>query len=116
RGGIRPPAPSGTAREAPDSDGSRCWAVPMAEDPVGEETGFGITAMIKARQERGWLITFLGEGLDVAQQGVQLGPAAANVAAYAGGGGVRPTGGGATHPANVGTKSPRGAAGKQRGG
>jgi hypothetical protein len=32
----------------------------------------------------GWLITFLGEGLDVAQQGVQLGTTAANVAAYAG--------------------------------
>ena len=52
----------------------------------------GITALIKARQERGWLITFLGEGLDVAQQGVQLGTAAANVAAYAGGAGLRAAG------------------------
>jgi Mg-chelatase subunit ChlD len=32
-----------------------------------------ITSLIKARQERGWLVTFLGEGLDVAKQGTAIG-------------------------------------------
>jgi hypothetical protein len=51
-----------------------------------------ITALIQARRERGWLVTFLGEGLDVAQQGLQLGTAPAHVAAYAGGLGLRAAG------------------------
>jgi len=51
-----------------------------------------ITELIKTRQERGWLVTFLGEGLDVAKQGVAMGAMAANVAAYAGGQGLRSAG------------------------
>jgi len=51
-----------------------------------------ITALIKARQERGWLVTFLGEGLDVAKQGATLGAMASNVAAYSGGHGLRAAG------------------------
>jgi Mg-chelatase subunit ChlD len=51
-----------------------------------------ITELIKARQENGWLVTFLGEGLDVAKQGVAIGAMASNVAAYAGGEGLRAAG------------------------
>ena len=51
-----------------------------------------ISALIKARQERGWLVTFLGEGLDVAKQGTSLGTYAGSVAAYAGGAGLREAG------------------------
>jgi Mg-chelatase subunit ChlD len=51
-----------------------------------------ITELIKTRQEHGWLITFLGEGLDVAKQGMAMGAMAANVAAYAGGQGLRSAG------------------------
>jgi Mg-chelatase subunit ChlD len=51
-----------------------------------------ITELIKARQDRGWLITFLGEGLDVAKQGMAMGAMAASVAAYAGGEGLRSAG------------------------
>src|SRR5262249_30201084 len=51
-----------------------------------------ITELIKTRQERRWLVTFLGEGLDVAKQGVAMGAMAATVAAYAGGQGLRPAG------------------------
>ena len=51
-----------------------------------------VTELIKARQERGWLITFLGEGLDVAKQGAAMGTMASNVAAYAGGEGLRSSG------------------------
>jgi len=52
-----------------------------------------ITRLIKARQDKGWLVTFLGEGLDVAKQGVAMGAMAANVAQYLGGGGLRAAGG-----------------------
>jgi hypothetical protein len=51
-----------------------------------------ITALMKTRQERGWLITFSGEGLDVAKQGLVMGAMAANVAAFAGGQGLRSAG------------------------
>jgi uncharacterized protein YegL len=51
-----------------------------------------ITSLIKARQETGWLVTFLGEGLDVAKQGVALGAMASSVAAFAGGKGLRAAG------------------------
>jgi Mg-chelatase subunit ChlD len=51
-----------------------------------------ITSLIKARQDNGWLVTFLGEGLDVAKQGMAMGAMAANVAAYAGGKGLRAAG------------------------
>lgn len=74
---------------------AKCILVIMTDGQENASREFnhaGILAMIKARQERGWLITFLGEGLDVAQQGVRLGTAAANVAAYAGGAGLRAAG------------------------
>jgi hypothetical protein len=51
-----------------------------------------ISALLKARQEQGWLVTFLGEGLGVAKQGTNLGTNASNVAAYAGGAGLRAAG------------------------
>jgi Mg-chelatase subunit ChlD len=51
-----------------------------------------ISALLKARQEQGWLITFLGEGLDVSRQGTNLGTYAGSVAAYAGGAGLRAAG------------------------
>jgi hypothetical protein len=43
-----------------------------------------ITDLLKRRQEAGWLVVFLGEGLDVAKQGVAMGAMAAHVAAYSG--------------------------------
>jgi Mg-chelatase subunit ChlD len=51
-----------------------------------------ISALLKARQEQGWLVTFLGEGLEVAKQGTNLGAYAGSVAAYAGGAGLRAAG------------------------
>jgi Mg-chelatase subunit ChlD len=74
---------------------SRCILVVMTDGQENASREFShdkITALIKARQERGWLVTFLGEGLDVAQQGVRLGTAPAHVAAYAGGFGMRAAG------------------------
>ena len=52
-----------------------------------------ITSLIKARQEAGWLVTFLGEGLEVAKQGVQIGTHVGRVASYLGGAGLRRAGG-----------------------
>jgi len=52
-----------------------------------------IMGLIKARQDAGWLIVFLGEGLDVAKQGEAMGAAKDNVAAYSGGEGLRAAGG-----------------------
>jgi hypothetical protein len=51
-----------------------------------------ISALLKARQEQGWLVTFLGEGLEVSRQGTNLGTYAGSVAAYAGGAGLRAAG------------------------
>jgi len=51
-----------------------------------------ITSLLKSRQEQGWLVTFLGEGLDVAKQGAMLGAMDSNVADYAGGAGLRAAG------------------------
>jgi len=51
-----------------------------------------ISGLLKARQEQGWLVTFLGEGLEVSRQGTNLGTYAASVAAYAGGAGLREAG------------------------
>ena len=51
-----------------------------------------ISALLKARQEQGWLVTFLGEGLEVSKQGTNLGTYAGSVAAYAGGAGLRAAG------------------------
>jgi Mg-chelatase subunit ChlD len=62
------------------------------ENASREFTHEKISALLKTRQEQGWLITFLGEGLDVAKQGTNLGTYAANVAAYSGGAGLRAAG------------------------
>jgi hypothetical protein len=51
-----------------------------------------ITELIKARQEHGWLVTFLGEGLDVAKQGAKLGTHASSVAHYASRAGLQAAG------------------------
>jgi Mg-chelatase subunit ChlD len=51
-----------------------------------------ITDLVKKRQEAGWLVVFLGEGLDVAKQGAAMGAMAASVAAYVGGEGLRAAG------------------------
>jgi len=51
-----------------------------------------ITSLIKARQERGWMVTFLGEGLDVARQGMAMGAMYNKVAHYAPGEGLRSAG------------------------
>ena len=51
-----------------------------------------ITDLIKKRQEAGWLVVFLGEGLDVAKQGAGMGVMAASVASYSGGEGLRAAG------------------------
>jgi hypothetical protein len=48
-----------------------------------------ISGLLKARQEQGWLVTFLGEGLEVSRQGTTY---AGSVAAYAGGAGLRAAG------------------------
>jgi uncharacterized protein YegL len=62
------------------------------ENASREFTHENISALLKARQEQGWLVTFLGEGLDVAKQGTSLGARAGGVAAYAGGAGLRAAG------------------------
>jgi Mg-chelatase subunit ChlD len=51
-----------------------------------------IQQLIKSRQESGWAILFLGAGLEVAKQGVQLGAQADLVADFAGGDGLRAVG------------------------
>jgi Mg-chelatase subunit ChlD len=51
-----------------------------------------ITSLIKARQDAGWLVTFLGEGLNVAKQGMAMGAAMDTVADYLGGRGLRAAG------------------------
>lgn len=43
----------------------------------------GIKELITAKQASGWLVVFLGAGLDVAKQGAALGVAPGRVAAYA---------------------------------
>jgi hypothetical protein len=62
------------------------------ENASREFTHEKISALIKARQEQGWMVTFLGEGLEVAKQGTNLGALASSVAAYAGGAGLRAVG------------------------
>jgi len=52
-----------------------------------------ITSLLKSRQEQGWLVTFLGQGLDVAKQGVQIGMHVGRVASYVDGAGLRRAGG-----------------------
>ena len=62
------------------------------ENASREFTHEKISTLLKARQEQGWLVTFLGEGLEVAKQGTNLGTYAGSVAAYAGGAGLREAG------------------------
>jgi Mg-chelatase subunit ChlD len=63
------------------------------ENDSREFTHEKITALIKDRQDKGWLVTFLGEGLDVAKQGEAIGADKANVATYLGAKGLRAAGG-----------------------
>jgi Mg-chelatase subunit ChlD len=62
------------------------------ENASREFTHEKISTLLKTRQEQGWLVTFLGEGLEVAKQGTNLGTYAGNVAAYSGGAGLRSAG------------------------
>jgi Mg-chelatase subunit ChlD len=62
------------------------------ENASREFTHEKISALIKARQEQGWMVSFLGEGLEVAKQGTNLGANVGGVAAYAGGAGLRAAG------------------------
>jgi hypothetical protein len=72
---------------------SKCILLVMTDENASREFSHEkMTALIKARQERGWLVTFLGEGLDVARQGMQMGVHAASTAPYLGGAGLRAAG------------------------
>ena len=74
---------------------SKCILVVMTDGQENASREFShekITALIKARQERGWLVTFLGEGLDVAQQGMHVGIHAASTASFVGAAGLRAAG------------------------
>jgi Mg-chelatase subunit ChlD len=72
---------------------SKCILLVMTDENASREFSHEkITALIKARQERGWLVTFLGEGLDVARQGMQMGVHAASTAPYLGAAGLRAAG------------------------
>ena len=51
-----------------------------AENQSCKHTHASISELIQARQDKGWLIIFLGAGLANAQQGTSLGIRAANVA------------------------------------
>jgi hypothetical protein len=76
-------------------DGAKAILVVMTDGQENASKEFShrrITNLIKAKQEVGWLVTFLGEGLDVARQGIQMGAMDADVASYAGGKGLRAAG------------------------
>ena len=89
---------------------SKCILVVMTDGQENASREFShekITSLIKTRQERGWLVTFLGEGLDVAQQGMDMGVLAASTASYVGAAGLRAAGrvmasSNARYAANVG--------------
>ena len=89
---------------------SKCILVVMTDGQENASREFShekISALIKTRQERGWLVTFLGEGLDVAQQGMHMGVHAASTASYIGAVGLRAAGqvvaaSNARYAANVG--------------
>ena len=89
---------------------SKCILVVMTDGQENASREFShekISALIKTRQERGWLVTFLGEGLDVAQQGMHMGVLAASTASYVGAAGLRAAGrvmasSNARYAANVG--------------
>ena len=51
-----------------------------AENQSRKHTHASISELIQGRQDKGWLILFLGAGLENAQQGTSLGIRAANVA------------------------------------
>jgi Mg-chelatase subunit ChlD len=51
-----------------------------------------ITDLLRKRQGAGWLVVFLGEGLDVAKQGMAMGAETRHVARYLGGAGLRAAG------------------------
>jgi hypothetical protein len=85
----------GILDEAVDGKQGKAILVVMTdglENSSVEFTHEKITALIKARQERGWLVTFLGEGLDVARQGMRMGTRSASTASYTGGAGLRAAG------------------------
>ena len=78
-----------------DKVGGKAILVIMTDGQENASREFGhekISALLKARQEQGWLVTFLGEGLEVSRQGTNLGTYAGSVAAYAGGAGLRAAG------------------------
>jgi len=52
------------------------------ENASRKHTHESISGLIKERQDKGWLLVFLGAGLDVARVGVGLGISTANVASY----------------------------------
>jgi len=77
-------------------DAAKAILVVMTDGMENDSKEFShakITGLIKARQDAGWLIVFLGEGLDVAKQGEAMGAAKDSVAAYSGGEGLRAAGG-----------------------
>lgn len=85
----------GVLDEALDGKQGKAVLVIMTDGKENASREFShakITELIKSRQERGWLVTFLGEGLDVANQGVAMGAMATSVAAYAGAKGLRAAG------------------------
>jgi Mg-chelatase subunit ChlD len=85
----------GVLNEALGGKSGRAILVIMTDGQENDSVEFNhesITSLIKARQEAGWLIMFLGEGLDVAKQGMAMGAPPSTVAAYAGGEGLRAAG------------------------
>jgi len=77
-------------------DAAKAILVVMTDGMENDSKEFNhakIMGLIKARQDAGWLIVFLGEGLDVAKQGEAMGATKDNVAAYSGGEGLRAAGG-----------------------
>ena len=62
------------------------------ENASNEFSHATISKLIKARQEQGWLITFLGADLSVAEQGIQLGAHGHYVARFSGSKGLRAAG------------------------
>jgi hypothetical protein len=85
-------APASVLSRAPWCSGRRLRPASSSRTGRSRRRRRPMQRLIKARQERGWIVTFLGEGLDVARQGVHLGAAPAHVAAYAGGRGLRAAG------------------------
>jgi hypothetical protein len=75
--------------------GGRASLVIMTDGQENQSREFNhakITALIEAKKGQGWLVTFLGEGLDVARQGMAIGAMAAHTAHFAGSRGLRASG------------------------